>query len=328
MPSRRTRHRSLRGERLVAFLHGRYGVPVVAVALLAVLAAAVLGLVLSGDRTGRVTADPPQPTGDAAPPPSPGTTTPTAGTTPSTSSTSRTPETAGAPETTGAPETGTPGAARTPAAELVAWADRELPADARLRPTDDVRGDLLTAGAPDDLVGTEEPTGPGDLVLTVTGGEPEPGSRVVARFDGLAVVDPTPGTPTSEQLDRRVALAEAVLANPTTRAPEEAAAVLRSADVDMRLLSLLAVLTAREGIGVAAFPRADGGEGPARSVLLTAVGGAPVGAGQPATEPLRTWLEAQLPPFAPDRVEVTDGGVLVSYRYASDPDALVAEVSP
>src|ERR687894_485619 len=100
-------------------------------------------------------------------------------------------------------------------------------------------------------------------------------------------------TPRPEQLDRRVALAEAVLANPTTRASEEAAAVLRSADVDMRLLSLLAVLTAREGVDVAAFPRDDGAEGPTRSVLLTAVGRTRVGPGERATEPLRTWLEAQ-----------------------------------
>ncbi len=104
--------------------------------------------------------------------------------------------------------------------------------------------------------------------------------------------------------------------------------MLRSADVDMRLMSLLAVLTAREGLSLATFPRTDGAEGPARSVLLAAVGSAPVGAGQPATEPLRTWLEAQLPPFAPDSVEVTADGVLLSYRYASEPDALVAEGFP
>ena len=62
--------------------------------------------------------------------------------------------------------------------------------------------------------------------------------------------------------------------------------------------------------------------------VLSAVGGTPVGAGEPATELLQTWLEAQLPPFAPDRVEVTEEGVLLSYRYASDPDGLVADVSP
>jgi hypothetical protein len=297
VPTRRARHRSRSGGQLVAFLRGRHGAAVVAVALVAVLAAAVVALVLGGDRS---TADGGQPSGGGTTLSAPATTT--------TRSDSPTPE--------------------TPARALLEWADSELPDGARLRPGDDVRGDLLTAGAPDDLVTTEEPTGPGDLVLTVTDGEPEPGSRVVARFGNLAVLDPSPGIPTPEQLDRRQALAEAVLANPTTRAPEEAAAVLRSADVDMRLLSLLAVLTAREGIGVATFPRTEGAEGPARGVLLATVGSAPVGIGEPATEPLRTWLEAQLSPFAPDRVEVTEDGVLLSYRYASDPDALVAEVSP
>jgi hypothetical protein len=302
VPTRRARHRSPSGGRLGALLRGRHGLVAVTVALVAVLTAAGVALVIGGDRADRSTADGGQPTGDLRTPSAP------------------------APTTAPSPSPGPP--SEDAARALLEWAERELPDDARLRPTDDVRGDLLTAGAPDDLVGTEEPTGPGDLVLTVTGGEPPPGGRVVARFERLTVLDPSPGLPTPEQLDRRRALAEAVLANPTTRAPEEAAAVLRSADVDMRLMSLLAVLTAREGIAVAAFPRADGAEGPARSVLLAAVGSAPVGAGQPATEPLRTWLDAQLPPFAPDSVEVTADGVVLSYRYASEPDALVAEVSP
>lgn len=260
-------------------------------ALLAVLGAAVAALVLGGDRADRPTAVP----------------------------------TASPPQGTGSSGSAAPAG---PAAALLDWADRALPDGARLRLEDDVRGDLLAAGAPDELVTTEEPTGPGDVVLTVTRGEPRPGSRVVARFDDLAVVDPAPGTPTPEQLDRRQALAEAVLANPTTHASNDAAAVLRSADVDARLLSLVAVLTAREGVDVAAFPGPDGADGPARSVLLTAVGGAPVGAGEPATASLTTWLAAQRPPFAPDPVEVTEGGVLLSYRYASDPDDLVADVSP
>ena len=298
MPTRRARHRSRSGGPLAALLHGRHGALVVAVALVTVLAAAVVALVLGGDRADRSTADGGQPAGAAPLPPAPGS----------------------APSGPAAPSPD--------AAALLEWSGRELPDGTRLRSGDDVRGDLLTAGAPDDLVGTEGPTGPGDLVLTVTDAEPQAGSRVVARFGRLTVVDPSPGLTTPEQLDRRQALAAAVLANPTTRAPGEAAAVLRSADVDMRLLSLLAVLTAREGLGITAFPRADGAEGPARSVLLAAVGSAPVGTGRPATEPLQIWLEAQLPPFAPDRVEVTADGVLLTYRYASDPDALVAEVSP
>jgi hypothetical protein len=300
VPTRRAQHRARSGGPL-AFLDGRQGLVLVTVALVAVLAATVVALVLAGERADRSTADGGQPTSDPGTTPAPGT-----------------------------PSTAPPASPRqgAPAAALLEWAGRELPAGARLRPADGVRGDLLTAGAPDDLVTTEEPTGPGDVVLTVTDGEPDPGSRVVARFGELTVVDPSPGTPTPELLDRRWALAAAVLANPTTRAPEAATAVLRSADVDMRLMSLLAVLTAREGIGVADFPRTDGAEGPARSVLLATVGGAPVGAGEPATEPLRTWLDAQLSPFAPDRVEVAEDGVLLSYRYASDPDTLVAEASP
>jgi hypothetical protein len=63
-------------------------------------------------------------------------------------------------------------------------------------------------------------------------------------------------------------------------------------------------------------------------MLLGAVDGEPLGTGRPGTEALQTWLEAQLPPYAPDRVEVTEDGVLLTYRYASDPDALIAEVSP
>ncbi|TFV63258.1 hypothetical protein E4P41_05210 [Geodermatophilus sp. DF01-2] len=311
MPTRHTRHRPRhRAEgRLGAVLGSRQGHVVVAVALVAVLTAAAVALFLGRDRADRSTADGGEPTREV-------TTPPTAGT-----------PTAAPPDTD--PSAGTdPVAPAPPAAALLDWAERELPVDSRLRAEAGVRDDLLAAGAPDDLLATDRPTGPGDLVLTVTDGEPTARSRVLARFGGLTVADPSPGIPTAEQLDRRRTLAEAVLANPTTRAPEEAAAVLRSADVDMRLLSLLAVLTAREGIGVAAFPRTEGDEGPARSVLLDAVGSAPVGTGEPATAPLRTWLEAQLPPFAPDHVEVTGDGVLLSYRYASDPDALVAEVSP
>ncbi len=219
--------------------------------------------------------------------------------------------------------------AATPAAEaLLDWADRELPPGTRLRAEGEVRDDLLAAGASEDQVATDRPPGPDELVLAVTDGSTGPGGQVVARIDGLVVVDPSPGTPAAEQLDRRRTLAGAVLANPTTRAPEDAAAVLRSADVDMRLLSLLAVLTAREGLGMAAFPRDEGAEGPARRVLIDSVGNAPVGAGEAATDELLTWLEAQLPPYAPDRIEATDDSVLLSYRYAPDPDALVSDAFP
>jgi hypothetical protein len=309
VPARGARHRPRHraGGPLAAALGGRRGRLVGVVGLAAVLTAVTVALVagqedLSNAQGGRSTGG-----GDS----------PTAGT-------GSAPGDAASSDTRTASTTGTAPAA----AALLDWAALELPPATQLRAEDDVRDDLVAAGAPDDLVATDRPTGPADLVLTVTDASAEPGDRVVARFDGLLLVDTSPGAPTTEHLDRRRTLAAAVLANPTTRAAEPAAAVLRTADVDMRLLSLLAVLTAREGLGVADFPRAEGAEGPARTVLLDAVGGAPVGAGEAATADLRTWLAAQLPPFAPGRVQVTDDGVLLSYRYASAPDALVAEASP
>ncbi|MGY1787171.1 hypothetical protein [Geodermatophilus sp. SYSU D00698] len=42
-----------------------------------------------------------------------------------------------------------------------------------------------------------------------------------------------------------------------------------------------------------------------------------------ATERLRVWLAAQLPPFAPGDVEVTAAGVLVSSRHVSAPETPV-----
>jgi hypothetical protein len=222
------------------------------------------------------------------------------------------------------------GAAADPvSADLLAWAERELPAGARLGADSAVRADLLAAGAPEELVTTTGPTGPEDVVLEVVSGAASPGARVLARFGGLLVVDPSPGVPTPAQLDRRRTLADALLANPTVRVGDAAAPVLQAGEVDARLLMLLAGLGAQQGVGVATFPGVSGSDGrPARSALLDSFGGAAVGTGEEATDTLLSWLEAQLPPFAPDAVEVTADGVVVGHRYASDPDAVVSDAGP
>ncbi len=144
------------------------------------------------------------------------------------------------------------------------------------------------------------------------------------------MVDPRPGEPTAGQLAQRRSLGAALLANPATGADPAVRAALESGEVDPRLLGLLAVLAAHEGVGVAAFPVLPGEEGsptPARRVLLDAVGGAPVPGDAAATDRLRAWLAAQLPPFAPGEVRTTGEGVLVCFPYVSDPDALVAEAT-
>lgn len=221
---------------------------------------------------------------------------------------------------------------------LLAWADDELPDGAHLLVPRRLRAELLHAGADADAVlppGAPAGADPSAPVLTVAEGEPPDGAAVLARFEGgeapIALVDPAPGTPTGEELQRRHSLAAAILANPRTSTGEQAAGVLRSAAVDQRLLSVLAALTARSGIGIAAFPAppAAPDDGlPARRALLDSAGGEELRPAGAATDGLVTWLEAQRGPFAPDSVEVTDRGVLIGYRYVSDPDALVTRSAP
>lgn len=227
--------------------------------------------------------------------------------------------------------------ARPPAA-LVEWLRTELPRGGTVAAAPELRATLLEAGA-DAAVLPESAPGDGDAgtpALELVEAQPE-GSRLLARFDRaggaapLLLVDPAPVEPTQEQLSRRQALAAAVLANPTTRAEGAVRQVLAAADVDARLLSLIAALAAREGIGLWAFPTAPGeepGTAPARRVVVDAVGGLPVPADGAATQQLVAYLEAQLSPFAPDTVDVTGDGVLIGFHYVPGPDAVVSAATP
>ncbi len=217
-----------------------------------------------------------------------------------------------------------PGARPDVATDVADWVDAELPADASLGAPEDLRTDLAAAGLPADrLVGADA----GDL--QVVEGDPGADAVAVARFpapDGtlLTVVDPSPVEPTADELDRRQRLSAAVLANPVAGATGRAAAVLRAAEVDARLLGLLAVLVARLDAGVADMPRAPGQpeEGtPARRMLLATAGGEDLAPGSAATERVRDFLAAQEPPFAPDTVEETEDGLLVGFDYSPSPDA-------
>ena len=211
------------------------------------------------------------------------------------------------------------------APDVVQWLEEELPPDTPVTAADDVRAALAAAGS-GDRVGTTDPG-----ALQVVAGEPPEGDLVVARFEGaggatLSVVDPAPGRPTAEELDRRMGLAEAVLANPVAGVTGRSADVLRDGDIDARLLGLLAGLVARMDVHVADLPPAPGqpSDGrPARRVLVDQAAGEPLTPGAGATDDLVAFLEAQRPPFAPDSVEQTDDGVLVAFDYVSAPDALV-----
>ncbi|MGR7023533.1 hypothetical protein [Geodermatophilus sp. URMC 62] len=237
----------------------------------------------------------------------------------------------GEPSSPAAVPSDPPGGSPAVGATVTGWLPDALPEDTDLVASAAVRDELAAQGVPADRLRPAEDGVPGGTLLAVVGPAPA-GSRVLARFDRpgdgseLLVVDPAPGEPTTEELDGRRALVAALLANPTTGATGPTADVLSRADVDRRLLSLLAALAARDGIGIGSFPALTGEQGsavPARRVVLSALGGAPVPGDPAATDRLVTWLEAQLPPFAPDEVQVTDDGVLVAFRYVPDPDAVV-----
>lgn len=223
---------------------------------------------------------------------------------------------------------------------LLDWLRTELPENGTVTAPPGVREALLRAGAdPAVLPGPSPDSSPaGDAAvpaLALVDAAPD-GGRVLARFDRagtapLLLVDPAPVAPTDDQQRRRESLAAAVLANPTTRAEGDARAVLAAGDVDARLLTVVAALTAQEGVGLWDFPAPPGeetGAAPARRVVVDAVGSRPVPADGAATQRLVAWLDAQLAPFAPDTVEVTGDGVLIGFAYVPGPDAVVAAATP
>jgi hypothetical protein len=232
---------------------------------------------------------------------------------------------------------GRPGTAAAGLAAVLRWAAAELPRGTVLAAPPGLAAELRHAGGSPQQVRLERagvPTSPGTFLVTDAG--IPAGGRAVGRFRApsaratILVVDPSPGIPTAEEVQRRQAIAVAVLANPTTRTTPAAAARLRSADVDPRLLSLVAALAARSGVGIAAFPAPPDSPSVgllARRGLVDTVGGQPVSSGNQATEDLVTWLRAQLPPYTPDSISVIQDGVLIGFRYASAPDALVSRAS-
>jgi hypothetical protein len=225
------------------------------------------------------------------------------------------------------------------AAAAVRWAATELDPDTSVAVPEEALLDALVAagGDADRFGGSAAEAAEGLRMVT---GRPPEGALVLARFpdpDGtLTLVDLRPGQPTPEEVQRRQRLARAVLANPSTGATGRAAEVLERGHLDARLLGLVAALATRLEAGVADLPPApgepEGQELPdaplVRTVLVDRVGGSPVPADRAATERLVTFLDAQLPPYAPSTVEVTEEGVRIAFRYASAPDALVTAQTP
>jgi hypothetical protein len=186
------------------------------------------------------------------------------------------------------------------------------------------------------LPGTAGPGSPLAPVVAVSD-DGRPPDLLVAAFGRsasappLSVADPARREPTRDELAHRRALATALLANPTTSARAQATRVLESGQVDPRLLTLLAALAGQSGLGLESLPSAPGeslGHTPARQAVVSSLAGRPLTPGLPVTDSLVSYLDAQVPPFAPDRVAAAGDGVHIGFHYVSAPDALVTGSTP
>ncbi len=200
--------------------------------------------------------------------------------------------------------------------ELIDWLSTEVPTGTPVAATGLLAEDLGRAGV---TVGT------GGLQV-VRGPVVDP--DVIARFGdddtALVVLDPQRAEPTAEERALRRQLASALLANPTTADAGQATGALLSGDVDPRLLTLLAGIAAQYGVGISALPAVPGEVGtPVRRAIVDSVAGTPLREDPGLVALVTTWLSAQLPPYAPASVTPLEDGLLISYRYASDPDGLI-----
>ena len=247
------------------------------------------------------------------------------------------------PESTTAPASTPSSAEPTPAttersnvSAAALWVRAQLPSGSRLLTDDEVDAELNRLNAPqqheavdgaadgetskgwrdfDYIVSTEGLRGSADADVKeairssslLAGFGPEPGRIEVRRLE--------PGGPEIVQARReaQAAAGTQLAGNPRLLLTPDTRTLLRAGDVDPRLLVVLAAAADRHELTVADFPARAGEEaGPRRTVVITAVDGqAP--AGTVPGDALRSWLDAQEPPFAPASAALAEGALVIGY---------------
>ncbi|GLZ43000.1 glycosyltransferase family 2 protein [Actinokineospora sp. NBRC 105648] len=169
----------------------------------------------------------------------------------------------------------------------------------------DLRRDLARAGQPANRAHL------GGVTTLAANGTGLP----LARFPGITITLTDGGAGYVADGNRNAAGGQ-LAANDRIEMPDTVRAALRAGQVDMRVMAVLAEISAQHDLTLAEVsnpaPEA-GSELPLRTAVLSEVDGAP------ATDPavvtaLKTWLAAQLPPYAPDDSRVTDRGFALSWR--------------
>ena len=226
---------------------------------------------------------------------------------------------------------------------LVAWIGSELAPGTVLRADALDRAELVADGVPPArLRDSAAPTAPGDVVVITDrpadGLRPDPSP---APCSDVAVIADLPrgsgGSPAvvctadvaaarevEAEQPRRARLGEQLAGNTSVQLSPAAAQLLRSGDVDARVVLVLAAIAGSHTLSISDFPAAplDPPDAPRRRMVITETDGVAV-AGAPLPL-LRNWLSGQKAPFAPTEVRPVGAGLVVGFPTPS-PGGLLPE---
>ncbi len=217
-----------------------------------------------------------------------------------------------------------------PQPSLTAWASAELAPGAVVRADPLDRAELAVRGfPPEQLHAVEGMARPGELVVVTERPDDGAASSTPGRCAGAVVAvarqgtggaptalcpaDAGAGPPPAGEAARRARFGTALAGNPRLRLAPEVAAIMRSGQVDARLLLVLGALTRSFPLAVTEFPATalEPPDAPRRRALITVDGAGPAGVDQ--LEPVRSWLRGQQPPFVPTVLRPTGTALLVGY---------------
>ncbi|WP_026425356.1 glycosyltransferase family 2 protein [Actinokineospora inagensis] len=144
----------------------------------------------------------------------------------------------------------------------------------------------------------------------------------IATFPGVTVSLTDGGAGYVGDGNRAIAGAQ-LAANTRITAPATVRAALRAGQVDLRVMTVLAEISAGHAITVAEVTNPGpetGSDLPLRTAVLTEVDGHPA-TDQSVVAALTAWVAAQQPPYAPDDSRATDRGFTLSWRIPAPGDA-------
>ena len=141
---------------------------------------------------------------------------------------------------------------------------------------------------------------------------PEP-SRIEVRR-----LEPQGPEAIEDQHEAQAAAGAQLAGSPKLKLTPETATLLREGAVDPRLLVVLAAAADRHELAVSDFPARAGEEAAPRHTVVIAQVDGQSPAGTLAGEALRSWIDAQEPPFAPASAVIGAEGMVIGFDLAAE----------